>query len=272
MDVGIVAQLGNERAHEVAEGIRETLGESTVVVDRATGEEIGGESREIAAMEDRDLLVSIGGDGTFLFTARECDTVPILGVNLGEVGFLNPVGPGAALETVDDVREAFEAGESIVSMRLPRIETDGDDPDFGPAVNDILVHGPRRGIEPPATFVVRVNDEPFVETAADGVLVATPIGSSAYNLSEGGPLVTPEVPAMICTLMAAEEPMPPLVCPRDATIECTIEGVDRGVAIADGRVDLPVEPPETLRITTAANPLEIAGPPVEFFEALEKLE
>src|SRR6056297_1825042 len=107
MQVGIVAQQGNARAANLAADIRDRLEAADVRVrfDEATAATIDETPCDISTMARCDLVVSIGGDGTFLFAARGAGSTPVIGVNLGEVGFLNAVSPGEAVETVERVVE-----------------------------------------------------------------------------------------------------------------------------------------------------------------------
>ena len=102
MYVGIVAQRGNDRAADLAARLCETLRaeDVSIWVDETTAERIDAPGVDVNRMTECNLVVSIGGDGTFLFAARGAGSTPILGVNLGEVGFLNAVTPDEAVEEV----------------------------------------------------------------------------------------------------------------------------------------------------------------------------
>ncbi|WP_049926512.1 NAD(+)/NADH kinase [Halopiger goleimassiliensis] len=275
--VGIVAQRDNERAQSLAETIATRLEREhgvVPVVDEATGEAIDVQGVPVAAMADRALVVSIGGDGTLLFVAREVGDTPILGVNLGEVGFLNAVAPADATDVVADVVGRLEESESLPGRELARLQA--RDPDgawaLDPALNEVLVHGPRRGPGGGATIEVDVDGETYTAAHTDGVLVATPTGSTAYNLSEGGPLIRPGTDALVITGMAPAESMPPLIVDQAAAITLTVTDAPSGYAISDGRNRKPLEPPATVEIGLADDPVRLVGPQTTFFEALEKLE
>lgn len=271
--IGIVAQRDNDRAQALAASILEAVGEDVrAVVDEETGHALGREGVPVAAMADRDLVVSIGGDGTFLFVAREAGDAPILGVNLGEVGFLNAVAPNEAVETVVSLVEDRQRDGTIGGRRVDRLRAEGDGWELAPAVNEVVVHGRRRGHGGGAEIEIAVDGNSYARSHADGVLVATPTGSTAYNLSEGGPLVRPSVGSLVVTQMCAEEPMPPLVTDDGSEIELRLTGPEGGYAISDGRERRRLESPATVRVAVADDPIIIAGPPGDFFEALEKLE
>jgi NAD+ kinase len=274
--VGIVAQRDNERAQSLAATLVETLeaAGATVVVDEATGGAVAATAVPVAAMAGRDLVVSIGGDGTLLFVAREVGSTPIVGVNLGEVGFLNAVAPEDAVGVVADLVADLDAEGAVAGRELTRLRATGVDAEWSlePALNEVVVHGPRRGHGGGATVEVRVDGQPYTESHADGVLVATPTGSTAYNLSEGGPLVHPSTDALVVTQMAATEAMPPLVVEPDTELTLAVSGSDTAYAISDGRTRRRLEPPAAVSVTPAADPVTLVGPQANFFDGLDKLE
>jgi len=274
MKVGIVAQRGNQRAVYLADELRETVGgaDVRVLLDESTADALDAAGVPVESYADADLVVSIGGDGTFLFAARAAGTTPILGVNLGEVGFLNAVAPDDAVEVVGELVEQFRAGGDVRSRPVARLRAEGDDWELPPALNEVLVHGPRRGRGAGIEYAVRVDGSLYTGGSADGVLVATPTGSTAYNLSEGGPLVHPGVEGLVVNEMVARDPMPSLVAPLEASVSVRVEAPDEALVISDGRRRQPVEPPVEVRLSLADDPVHLAGPEVDFFEALGKLD
>ncbi|MFB6128068.1 MAG: NAD(+)/NADH kinase [Halolamina sp.] len=289
MRVGIVAQKGNRRAAYLAAEVRDRLrtAEATVWLDEITAESLaadaderggdgdGGESAgyPVERFDACDLVVSIGGDGTFLFAARGAAGTPILGVNLGEVGFLNAIGPADAVEAVLAATEARRAGELDV-REAPRLAARSEAAGWvgRPAANEVLVQGPQRGPGGGVGVEVRVDGSLYSGGSADGVLVATPTGSTAYNLSEGGPLIHPGVDGLVVVEMAAGEGMPPLVVGDDAEVTVTVTDAPEAVVVADGREDRRLETPAEVTVERAEPPVRIAGPEGDFFEALGKLE
>ncbi|MFB6091762.1 MAG: NAD(+)/NADH kinase [Haloquadratum sp.] len=274
MKVAIVAQWGNDRTARLAGRIRERLVEEgvTVWVDAATAAELGVPGHAVAAFDAADLVVSIGGDGTFLFAAHGAGTTPLLGVNLGEVGFLNAVRPDDAVDAVLAEVRRFEVDGELPTRSMPRIAARGDDWTLPPAVNEVVVQGARRGHGGGAAIEVCVDGSHYTGGHADGVLVATPTGSTAYNLSEDGPLVHPDVSGLIITEMAATGGMPPLVVDADATMSVAVDDTDEAVVVVDGRIRERIDPPAEVTIEVADEPVRMAGPVSDFFEALNKLD
>lgn len=269
MHVGIVAQRANDRAAALAAEIADALA-ATVSVDTETADTLGVEGVAPAAMADCDLVVSIGGDGTFLYTARSVGDAPVMGVNLGEVGFLNATAPDDAVATVTETVAAIRDGATDF-QEMMQVHPTGPGLDLPPALNEVAVLGPQRGHGHGVDVEVRVDGEPYSASHADGVIVATPTGSSAYNLSEGGPLVHPGVDGLVVTEMCADGSMPSLVVEPSATVTVSVDGAPEAHVVADGRTHETVTPPTTVTVARAERPVRVAGPELDFFAALEKL-
>jgi NAD+ kinase len=140
-----------------------------------------------------ELLVSLGGDGTMLRAMRLADgqRAPVLGVNLGKLGFLAEIDvPGlpSALTAIDEHEYAVEPRLAVDAVIGGQVVT---------AFNDVAVV--RFPGEPTAAVTVRAAGQPFVSYAADAVVVATPTGSTAYSFSAGGPIMSPAVEALVVT-------------------------------------------------------------------------
>src|SRR5215472_12242197 len=160
-------------------------------IDRLNCAAIGVTAAELA--QRSDLLVSLGGDGTMLRALRLADRQrpPVLGVNLGKLGFLAEVDvpdlPGA-LTAIDQQRFTVEPRLAVDAVIGDHVVT---------AFNDVAVV--RYPGQPSAFVAVRAAGHPFVSYAADAVVVATPTGSTAYSFSAGGPIVSPAVEALLVT-------------------------------------------------------------------------
>ena len=159
--------------------------------DRVPGQVEAVAPADLAARSD--LMVSLGGDGTMLRAMRLADMqrAPVLGVNLGKLGFLAEVDvpdlPGA-LSAIDDQEFTIEPRLAVDAVIGDQVVT---------AFNDVaVVRFPGR---PTGQVAVRAAGHPFVSYAADAVVVATPTGSTAYSFSAGGPIVSPSVEALLVT-------------------------------------------------------------------------
>lgn len=273
MRLGVVAQKGNERAVELAAELADDLGHGDVDVDldSSTATAADRDGVPLESLSTCPLVISVGGDGTFLFTARHVGSTPILGVNLGEVGFLNGVSPGEATDRIRaELERIRETGEPQY-REVPRISAWGDDWSITPGLNEVVVQGPKRGHGHGADVEVRVDGSRFTEGHADGVLVATQTGSTAYNLSEGGPLLHPSVDGLVITDMNAEASMPPLVTDPQVPITIRATGAPEVAVSSDGNTRW-VDAPADVRVGIADEPGRIAGPPSDFFRALNKID
>ncbi|WP_436929745.1 NAD(+)/NADH kinase [Halosimplex halobium] len=284
MRVGIVGQRGNRRAAGIVADLYERLVDMgvAVAVDEESAEDPAAWPSDhpdpaqlgvpVDELADCDLVVSIGGDGTFLFAARAAGATPIMGVNLGEVGFLNAVPPEEAVDAVTAEVEQYQDRGAIETRDMPRVEASGDGWSLPPALNEVVVQGPRRGHGGGAALEVRVDGSLYTSGHADGILLATPTGSTAYNLSEGGPLVHPGVSTLVLTEMCGAESMPPLAVDIDSTVTVRVDDADGGFVVSDGRARRELDAPAEVTLERAARPVRIAGPPLDFFTALGKIE
>ncbi|HLP23834.1 MAG TPA: NAD kinase [Microbacteriaceae bacterium] len=183
------------------------------------------------------LVLALGGDGTILRAAelvRDAGT-PILGVNLGSVGFLAEV----ELDSLDDTVDRALAGTYRIEDRLAldvRV-TEGDREVYlGWALNEVTVEkaAPARMLD----VVLEVDGRPISSIGCDGVVFATPTGSTAYNFSAGGPIVWPGVEALLCVPLSAHALFAkPLVVAPDSTLSVEIRqrSAAEGTLICDGR-------------------------------------
>ena len=284
MDVGLVAQRDNGRAVGIAESIQTALDDDGVStrLDAATAAALGeptmttdtvgdaGGNSNVGIFQACDLVVSIGGDGTFLFAARAAGGAPMLGVNLGEVGFLNAVSPENAVAAVREAVEAIDADDHEI-REAPRLTARCEGFESVPAVNEIVVTGPRRGPGGGATFRVTIDGSEYTHSHADGVMIATPTGSTAYNLSEDGPIVHPSIGALIVNEMCGVDGMPPLVVGGDCEVTVAVDNADHAVVVSDGRRPHEIETPAAITVSRAKTPVRLVGPVADFFAALDKL-
>jgi NAD+ kinase len=179
-----------------------------------------------------DMVVAVGGDGTMLTavaSAVEMD-VPVLGFNLGTIGFLTAAEPDDIAAVVD----RLAGGDYGVDMRMTVAATIGDRTAIG--VNDVVIEkvDSQRLIE----LNVRIGSVDFVNYRADGLIVATPTGSTAYSFSAGGPLISPALKAFVLTPVAAHS-----LFSRSIVIEPDQEIVvrvtrDRAVKVSVDKTDL----------------------------------
>jgi len=166
-----------------------------------------------------DALISFGGDGTLLRGARllRGREVPIMGVNLGRVGFLTTTTRDQLAPALDALLSGRYILERRLALHATIISDTGGVRIEQPALNDVAIH--KSGVARVVRIQVTVDDEELGPYSADGVVVSSPTGSTAYSLSAGGPIMAPGVEAMIITPVCAHTlAVRPVVVPADATI------------------------------------------------------
>lgn len=172
---------------------------------------------------DATLVMSIGGDGTFLRAARWVGDmeVPILGVNTGHLGFLASCRLPDAMDMVD----AFGRGDVEIERRmLLHVESAAlPDGEWPYALNEVALQ--KEDTASMITVSARINGQQLANYRADGLIVSTPTGSTAYNLAAGGPVVEPTIDCMVITPVAPHTlTLRPLVAGGDSELELRVEG------------------------------------------------
>lgn len=215
-----------------------------------------------------DLVISVGGDGTLLASARAVGArgTPILGINLGHLGFLTET----RTEEVDRVIEAALVGRAPFEARhVLAVEREGTTgPQVEWALNDVVIS---QTLQRLFSLSLLVNDEWVADYRADGLILATPTGSTAYSLSAGGPVVAPSVDCLIVTPICPHSlAQRPLVLPGTARVTVTIADGEQytGVQAAfDGQTFLTLEPGEKLHVQRATHSVKLIRPPGRTFFA-----
>jgi len=193
-----------------------------------------------------DLVVALGGDGTILRVARIVtqEGTPILGAGLGRVGFLSEVEP----EEVVGKTRAFLGGEGWVEDRMMLAASVPPDGQEQHGLNDVVVG---RGPVPRIIHVrASIDGYPYATFAADGVVVATPTGSTGYSMAAGGPLVHPDVQGIVMTPIAPHLSLGhPLVLPATASLDLQVVIADQQATLTiDGQIDMPLRDGDTVRV------------------------
>ncbi len=184
---------------------------------------------------DLDIVLSVGGDGTFLRTALKVNRqrIPILGINTGRLGFLADVGSEQIDETLEDL---FRGHYRIEERTLLSMEADEDAFEgFNYALNEVAVL--KRDTSSMITIHTFLNDEYLASYRADGLVIATPTGSTAYSMSVNGPILLPNNSNFILSPVSPHSlNVRPVVIPDDYTISLTVESRTNSFLVAlDGR-------------------------------------
>ena len=210
-----------------------------------------------AFVQGLDLVVSIGGDGTLLRAARVADEaggVPLLGVNVGRVGFLTEVGPEDALAALDEALGAQVRFEERLALVAEPEGAPWSEPQW--AFNEVIVE--KKARHRLVTVASAVDGVPLATYSADGLIVSTPSGSTAYSFSARGPIVSPRVACLLLTPVAPHMlfDRPVLLAP-DEVVTLEVLGDEPALLSADGRpaLDLPVG--AGIRVRAAPRPVRL---------------
>ena len=208
-----------------------------------------------------DLVVILGGDGTLIgmagLIAQAGTTVPILGVNFGSLGFLTEVQLTELYESLESVLD----GEADIDERMMlRARTLRDGGVFANrlVVNDVVIT--RAALSRIIDLSVTIGDQLVMQVRADGLIVATPTGSSAYNLAAGGPIVHPAVDALLLTPIAPHMlTNRPVVVPgsSEVRVEPMMNGAEEVFVTFDGQSGHPLQADDIIEITRAERPLRL---------------
>jgi NAD+ kinase len=237
-------------------------------------EQAGETAAVVAALPGTDVLVVLGGDGTFLRAARavaEVD-VPLIGVNLGKVGFLSK----AEADGLEPLLEEIVDEQTTIALRMALravIRPAGGEP-AGPvhiALNDVVIARGGR------VRVVRVDvaiDESHLATfISDGLVVASPTGSTGYSFSAGGPILDPVSRNLVVTPIAGYlSALRSIVVGPEQVVRCRIVEAEEALLSVDGREDLPVVVGDIVEVSALDRPIRFVEPrsAVPFWDLLRQ--
>lgn len=215
---------------------------------------------------DADVIVTVGGDGTLLWTLMRNPEAKLLGVNEGELGYLTEVQP----DSIEPALKRLHDGDYFIETRCKlAVRKDGER--LGTCANEVVVKTPRPSKI--LTFRVEAEDHVIEDVRADGLIVSTPTGSTSYAMSAGGPLVHPELQALLLVPLAPfRVSLRPIVLPVTTTLTVTLEEEEKQGALAlDGQVEHTLEPGEELSITRSAEQARFVRFEPHFFSRMREL-
>jgi len=273
--VGLIAKPDAPAASRVILQVLEWLAAHglTGVLEKQTAGLVPAASVQAASKDELpglvDLLVVLGGDGTLLSMARAVGDlgVPILGVNLGGLGFLTAT-------TLDEMRPALEAvvaGRMAIEERMllaARLVRGGHTIGEYSALNDVVIT--KSAMSRIVDLSVSVGGRHATAYRADGLIISTPTGSTAYNLSTGGPILFPTMDAVVLTPIAPHTlSNRPIVIPGAERIEVTLLDDQDVMLTMDGQVGVPLRARDTVEVQKAAARIRLLRfPQKDFFSVL----
>jgi NAD+ kinase len=258
--VAVVSTRFKPAAHPVAVRLAEAFGQAgaEIVLDLAGDRPL----RELGA----DLVVAVGGDGTLLSTARRLvgAATPVIGVNLGKLGFL----AGFSADEVERYATGGHAPSWPLSPKMMLEIRVQHDPQPRFALNDVMLN---QGVMTRlARLRLSVDGHVATEYRADGVVVSTPVGSTAYSLSLGGPILAQELRAMVVTPIAPHSlTNRPIVLSGRSTLGLELlSQVDEMALVIDGQERVDLRAGERIEVTAAADALHLVASERSAFEVL----
>jgi len=271
-----VVKPSHRRSRAVAEDLVRWLSRRRIepVLDRQTASILGrrgGTERDVLAATT-DILVVVGGDGTLLSVARAAAgaRTPILGVNFGRLGFLTEV-------PLDDMFPALQgilAGKYTLEERLrirASVVRGGREIARHDLLNDIVIN--KSALARILNIDVMIDASHVTTYRADGLILSTPTGSTAYSLSAGGPIVNPEVGAFVLTPICPHTlSNRPLVLPDHVVVEMSLRNSHEDVYVTiDGQVGFPLVGDDRVRASRAPHPVRlIQSAGKDYFEVLRR--
>lgn len=251
--VGIVSFITDKpELRDSRSALRDWLRKRDIVI--LDSEEVGLDT----VIQDADLIICMGGDGSILHLAGKMidRLVPVLGVNLGSLGFLTEV---KAAEIFDELKSAF-LGHYEIEHRLmlsctARNEQTGTVERRFQALNDVVIN--REGLTRYMMVDVKQNEEPMTRFYGDGIIVATPTGSTAYSLSAGGPMVHPSLDVVVVTAICPHaSALRSMIVPGSKKLEIRItcdQVKEKALLTADGQENLEIGDHFVIEVTAAAS-------------------
>lgn len=219
---------------------------------------------------EADLIISCGGDGTFLDAARTAflQNVPVAGINIGHMGFLTEINP----EEESMIENLFSGNFEIKQKMMIDISVLREDSEVFryTALNEAIVH--RETHSGMICFGIDYNDETLPEYKGDGVIISTPTGSTAYNLSCNGPIIYPTESSLVINAIAPHAlTHRPIVLPADGTINVYLKDCGQAVLLCDGKSSIEIFEKDVITIGRSAGKLMVvSNPHRSFFDILSK--
>ena len=269
--IGITAKPNDDRASEIAGELAEWLlkqGCEVLCDEDQSG--VYGESVSMLELAKRaELLIVLGGDGTLLGAGRHMvdSNVPILGINLGRLGFLTDTPVGSMFDVVTEVLAGNYKTKHHFAL-LAESWRGGELLKRGIAMNDVVLQ--RQSHPRPIEYELYFRDQLMFRTRADGLVVATPAGSTAYALSAGGPIVHPEVEAIsVVPLCPHTLSNRPVVVPSDDVLKLTLLDSPQPSALSlDGQEHIDLLQGDSVTIQKAGQVCLIYLPERHYFNTL----
>ncbi len=266
--IGIVAKTGDSRIRDTLASLVRCLKrhQLAIHVDDYCASVLEGmpEADGLQALSsDCELLIAVGGDGTMLSAAKTAGRykAPLLGINLGRIGFLTDIIPEEINERLDEIFAGHYQEEKRFQLHCS-IERDGKSLKKYAALNDIVIQ--KWNIARLIEIKTSINGQFVHSQRSDGIIIATPTGSTAYTLSGGGPILHPCLQAMVLVPICPHTlTNRPIVVDYDSVIELEVGGKsqDQARVTCDGELGMELQPGDRIRIRKNSRRIRLIHPP-----------
>ena len=262
--IGIVVKA-DAKAGRKADGLEQWLNAKGVTVIRKENKPYaftGGQNRQMAAPSDLFCVFVLGGDGTFLSAVRWIgnQNIPVLGIKFGDIGFLAETSEESLIAAADTVLKKEFSTQTRIRLTV-RVIRDKTDRACETVLNDVVIN---RGALARLANIDTYIDEHYLTTyRADGLVVATPTGSTAYSVAAGGPIIHPAVPGIIMTpICPFTLTNRPLIIPDTACITIRLGVKSSDIMLTfDGQQGLEIDERDTILIQKGSYPLTMINLP-----------
>ena len=275
--IGIITKPQAESARQTLQSLFDFLTKKScnIVLDEHIPDIISGGDFKQASREEIgktcDLVIVVGGDGTILNAVRSLvhANVPLLGINVGRLGFLADISPDEMEASLDDILNGSYREEQRILLEM-QVHRDGKVIFEADAFNDVVVH--IRDVARMIEFETRIDDEFVNHQRADGIVVSTPTGSTAYALSAGGPILHATLDAITLVPISPHTlSSRPLVVDADSQIDILICNTKEGIAQAtcDGHLSTDVHVGDHIKVKRKTDKITLLHPKQHnYFEIL----
>ncbi|MBT8119878.1 MAG: NAD(+) kinase [Gammaproteobacteria bacterium] len=275
--IGVIAKPQAESARQTLQTLFEFLKHKkcNVIVDDHLPDTINTDSFVKASREEIgercDLAIVVGGDGTILNAVRSLSHahVPIVGINVGRLGFLADISPDNLEHSLDEILKGSYSEEQRFLLEM-QVVRDNEVIFEGDAFNDVVIH--IRDVARMIEFETRINDEFVNHQRADGIVISTPTGSTAYALSAGGPILHATLDAITLVPISPHTlSSRPLVIDADSLIDVMVCNTKEGIAQAtcDGHLSMDVHVGDHIKVKRKAENITLLHPKKHnYFEIL----
>jgi NAD+ kinase len=264
MKFGVLSNPNIEKATGIAKEVIEFLNDKAEIeIEESLAAKLEVEGRSLSDM-DPDILITIGGDGTVLW-ALQRSHVKLFCINAGVLGFLTEVSPDQAIDSLDRILK----GDYIIDKRA-RLKTVLNGERLYDSINEAVIHTSH--VAKMRHFEIKVDENLLSEIRADGMIVATPTGSTCYAMSVGSPLIDPRVNAFVIAPIAPFKlSARPYVVPIESEITIRILEQKRPcILVLDGQYETQVESEVEIKFTASEKPAELVRFSTDFYERVSE--